>query len=69
MNPKRNWLRVGVQLERSEEWDRRLEEAGLDLMGYSKSGRYRLRLTADDLNQSRELLMELFKASYEQFGQ
>jgi predicted transport protein len=69
LNPKKNWLRINVRLEHSDEIQSRLDEAGLDVMGYGKFGRYKIRLAKDDIKRHEELLLELLKASYEQFGQ
>jgi predicted transport protein len=66
MSPKRNWLRLGMRLDRSEEWDKKLDEAGLDSVDYGKNGRYRIRLTANDMNRFKELIGDLIKTSYEQ---
>ena len=68
LNPKKNWLRVNIRLDQSEEIQSKLDDAGLDVMGYSKFGRYKIRLAKDDIKRHEELLKELLKASYEQFG-
>jgi hypothetical protein len=44
--PKKDWLRIEVRLERSDETQGQLEESGLDLMDYdTRWGRYRRRQT------------------------
>jgi hypothetical protein len=49
--PQKDWLRVEVRLERSDEVQKKLEDEGLDVMDYDiRWGRYRLRLAKDDLN-------------------
>jgi len=68
MHPKKNFLRIDIRLERSEEWEKRLEEAELDTLGYSKGGRYKFQLTASDTGSNEDLIRDLIKASYEQYG-
>jgi hypothetical protein len=68
MQPKKNWLRTNIRLDKSDEWDTQLEDSTLDFIGYSKSGRYRLRLTEGALDHESPLLEKMLKASYEQFG-
>lgn len=68
LNPKKGWMRVQIRLERAEETQARLDEAGLDLMDYSRSGRYRIRMTKDDVGRHKELLAQLLKAADEQYG-
>lgn len=68
MHPKKNFLRVDVRVERSEEWEKRIEEAGLDRLVYGKSRRYKFQLTASETKNNEELIRDLIKASYEQYG-
>jgi len=66
--PKREWVRVELRLDRSEEVQKRLEEAGIDLMEYSiRNQRYKLRLSKGDPNKHEALLADLFRASLEAF--
>jgi hypothetical protein len=67
MYPKKNWLRIGIRLEQSDGIRSKIEEAGLDLMGYSKSGRYKIRLAKDDIKRNEELIKETIRSSYEQY--
>lgn len=62
--PKRQFLRVEARVQKSEETDSQLEDAGLDLMPY-KSGKYRVRLTTADLSQHEALVTELLKKAYD----
>ncbi len=68
MHPKKNFLRVDIRAERSEEWEKRIEEAGLDRLVYGKSGRYKFQLTASETKNNEDLIRDLIKASYEQYG-
>lgn len=65
--PKKDWIGLEPRLERSDETQKRLEEAGLDVMDYdSKWGRYRIRLTRADLTKHLELVRSLLQKSHEQ---
>ena len=68
LRPRKKGLRVEFRLSRSAETDDQLEQAGLGVMDYSRSGRYRLRLSTVDLENHRELLAGLLKRSYEEHG-
>jgi hypothetical protein len=68
-NPKKDWVRVNVRLERSDEVQARLEQAGLDLMDYdSRGGYYRFRLSKGDVQQHRDVLLDLFRLSLGEVG-
>ena len=65
--PKKDWLRMEVRLERSDETQSQLEEAGLDLMDYdTRWGRYRIRLTKGDVQKHQVFLSNLLKRAYEE---
>jgi predicted transport protein len=58
--PKKEWVRLELRLPRSEELQRRLEDAGVDVMDYAtRWGKYRIRLGRGDLSKNRDLLTEL----------
>jgi hypothetical protein len=64
--PQKDWLRVEVRLERSDEVQKQLENEGLDVMDYdARWGRYRLRLAKDDLKTHKPFLTAFFKQAYE----
>ena len=64
--PQKSGLRFEPRLDRSEEIERRLGEAGLDLMEYTKrSDRYRIRLAKGDVKKHRELITELLRLAYD----
>jgi hypothetical protein len=63
--PQKRALRVEPRLQRSDEVESNLDSAGLDVMDYSsRNGRYRIRLTAEDLETHTALLTELFEQAY-----
>jgi hypothetical protein len=63
--PKKEWLRLEFALDRSDQIQTRLDQAGVDVMEYdTRFGKYRLRLTKDDLKKHQELLHELIRDAY-----
>ena len=66
--PKKAFLRIDVRLKHSPEKEHELEEAGIDLMDYSKSGRYRMRFHPEELQRHRECIKGLIADAYSEFG-
>ena len=63
---KKNNLRMEVRLERSDEIALKLENSDLDEMEYdTRSGRYRIRLTKNDIEKNHDLIKEILKKSYD----
>lgn len=63
--PKKDWLRVEVRLERSDEMEAQLEGSGLDVMDYdTRWGRYRIRLAKGDIAKHREFLAALMTKAH-----
>jgi len=62
--PQKSALRLEVRAQKSEELERRFEEAGLDLIDYTKWGRYRIRLTKGDVEEHRDFLADLLQRAY-----
>jgi hypothetical protein len=68
--PKRQFVRVELRLDRSEEAQAKLEQSGIDLMEYNvRHQRYKFRLYPGDTEKHAALLTELFRTSHEQFTQ
>ncbi len=66
LRPKRQWCRLWVELERSDELRSRLEEADLDLMDDdTRWGGYRILLATGDVKKHEALLTELLRRAYE----
>lgn len=66
--PKRDWLRLELRLDRSDEIEAKLEEAGLDVMPYdARWGAYRIRLTRGEIKKHEELLSELLRQAYAEY--
>lgn len=65
--PKKDWLRMEVRLERSEETQKQLEEAGLDLMTYdNRWGRYKIRLEKGDILKHLDFITKFLKRAFEE---
>lgn len=63
--PKKSFVRLEPRLKRSDEKQERVEEAGLDVMDYDeRSGRYRIRLSKDDIKNHTEVIEQLFSEAY-----
>ena len=60
--PKKHNTAMELRLEQSDNIDKLIEEAGLDLMEYdTKWGRYRIRVSNKDLTENKELITKLLK--------
>jgi predicted transport protein len=64
--PQKSSLRLEPDLDKSEEIEEKLAEAGLDVMEYH-SGRYRIQLAKGDVKKHSELLTDILKRAYEEF--
>lgn len=68
--PKKDWVRFEVRLDRSDEIQARLDEAGIDEMEYdNRRGRYRIRLGKGDVEKYESLLRDLMKEAYGEVGE
>ncbi|MEK7071804.1 MAG: DUF5655 domain-containing protein [Patescibacteria group bacterium] len=61
--PTRSFLKIGIRLEKTEEIDKQIEEAGLDFD--TRYGTYRINLKEEDLIKNQELISNLLKKAYE----
>jgi len=65
--PKKNFFRFEPRLTRSEATQEQLESAGLDVMDYDERwGRYRIRLTSDDLKKHLGVLERVIADAYKE---
>lgn len=63
--PKKSFLRFEPRLKHSEKTQEQLEKAGLDVMDYDERwGRYRIRLTAEDLKRHIAVLERVISDAY-----
>lgn len=64
--PQKVALAIEVKLPYSDDVQKKIVDAGLDDMGYLKRWNvYRLRLTAEDIAEKKEVIKELLKLAYE----
>jgi len=63
--PKKKFVRIDLRIPKEPDTENRIEEAGLDLMEYSRSGRTRIKLTKKEIKEQEELLAELLKIAYD----
>lgn len=62
LKPKKDWLVFAPRIERNDEIEKKIEDSGIDLMEYdSRDGRYRLRLSKEDLKTNSEIIQTLIK--------
>lgn len=61
--PKKNFLRIEPRLPKSNETQEQLENAGIDVMDYY-GGRYRIRVTSEDLPKQTEVISEVLKQAF-----
>lgn len=63
--PKKDWLRLEVRLDRSDETQAQLEGSGLDVMDYdSRWGRYRIRLAKGDTTKHKNFFLALMTKAF-----
>lgn len=63
--PKKDWLRLEVRLDRSDETRAQLDASGLDVMDYdARRGRYRIRLAKGDTTKHKDFLAELMTKAF-----
>lgn len=63
--PQKVGIKISLKMARSDEMDKQLNESGLELLEYSRSGSYRIKLGVDDLVKHAELLKQLFQLAYD----
>jgi len=65
--PKKEWVWVGIRLDKSEEIDKKLDELGYDAVEYDiRWNKYQIRVTNDDGEEQLNYLYELFKTAYKE---
>jgi hypothetical protein len=64
--PQKSNFRLEARLAQSPELEKKLADAGLDVMDYDKKWtRYRIRLSKDEIRTHAQLLTEMFKMAYD----
>jgi hypothetical protein len=67
--PHKDWVRLEPRLERSDDIQTKLTDAGIDVMEYdARWGRYRIRLAKGDIHKHEALLKELLMRAYREAG-
>lgn len=62
--PRKMNIIIQPKLERNSDYDTMIENTGLDFLDYdSRGGRYRIKLTKNDIECHEEFLVQLFKAA------
>jgi hypothetical protein len=63
---QRTALRFEPKLPKADETNAKLEEAGLEVLEYDRNfGYYKVRLSPEDIEKHKELLIELMREAYE----
>ncbi len=62
--PQKNAIRLEVRMKKSDDIENQISENGLDLMDYSKWGRYRIRLSQSDFKEHGDFITELLKKAH-----
>jgi hypothetical protein len=61
---KKNFTRMEIRLEKSEELENEIESKGIDLMDYDKRyGKYRIKITSNDLKKHKDFIKDLVRKS------
>lgn len=69
IKPKKGFVRIEIRLTNDKELEEKIENSGLILMDYNlRSGRYRIKLTKNDVKKHRDFLIDLLKLSYQQIN-
>jgi hypothetical protein len=63
--PQKNGIRLSIRLPKSEETETIIEDAGLDILNYTRWGKYQIRLTKNDIQPQKEILRDLMKQAYD----
>jgi predicted transport protein len=64
LRPQKNALKIELKMNHSGETEKQISEKGLDLIDYTKWGRYRIRISKSDLNKNVEFITDLLKMAY-----
>ncbi len=63
-SPKKKFFRLSIKQPKSEQLESQLDEAGLEMISYSKGGRYKIRLYKEDIEKNADFLTEILQAAY-----
>lgn len=66
MKPQKNTMRMEFRIPKSDEIEKKIETAGLDMLDYdSRWGMYKIKLSKSDIKENKDFIIELLKAAYE----
>ncbi|MFC1584563.1 hypothetical protein ACFL5V_03335 [Fibrobacterota bacterium] len=64
--PQRNMMRIELKIQKSQEMEEKIENAGLDMLDYdNRWGRYRIKVSKGDIKKNKEFLIEVLKTAFE----
>ncbi len=64
--PQKNVIRIEVRIPKSDEMDQKIESNELDILDYdAKWGRYRIKLSKDQIQRKKDFLGEIMKLAFE----
>jgi len=66
--PRKKLLQLELKVAQASSTEARIRDAGFDLIDYSKWGRYRIRVSEEDIAERPDALTNLLRAAYEQAG-
>ncbi|MBI2981261.1 MAG: hypothetical protein HYY44_03015 [Deltaproteobacteria bacterium] len=67
--PRGTAVKMYIKLPQSQELDKQIEAAGLDMMGFNRWNlNYRLRLTKEDISKNSDFLMRLIRSAWEKMA-
>lgn len=64
--PQKANIRIELRMKKSEEIENQIAEKGLDLMDYTKWGRYRIRLSKSDFKEHGDFITELLQQAHKE---
>ena len=64
--PKKKYLRLDLKLNKSEQIEKKIDETDLELIDFTKSGRYRIRMSRKDIEKHQDFLKEILRQSYDE---
>lgn len=66
--PKKKFLILSIRLNKSEQIEENISNAGLDFINYTKWGSYRIRLFKKDITAHEDFIKGLLQQSYNEFA-
>jgi predicted transport protein len=63
--PRKSTVNLEVKIPRSEVIDAKIDQAGIDALGYSRWGAYQLSLEREDIAKNEPLLKEMMQSAYD----